>query len=56
MREAEPGEPGPEKELARYVAELTEHDRRSDRRLLWWELLAVLFVAALLTARALWPA
>ncbi|MFK3730294.1 hypothetical protein ACI2LJ_08540 [Streptomyces sp. NPDC088090] len=54
MRAAEPGEPGADEEMARHVAELTAEDRRHDRRLLWWELLAVLLVAVLLTARALW--
>ncbi|MEU3605542.1 hypothetical protein AB0E83_08800 [Streptomyces sp. NPDC035033] len=54
MRAADPGEPGADEDLARHVAELTAEDRRHDRRLLWWELLAVLLVAALLTVRALW--
>ncbi len=46
-------DPGDE-ELRRHLAELTADDRRHDRRLLWWELVAVLVVAALLTVRALW--
>ncbi|GHJ91472.1 hypothetical protein SNE510_09910 [Streptomyces sp. NE5-10] len=54
MTATEPGEPGADEDLARHVAGLTREDRRHDRRLLWWELLAVLIIAALLTARALW--
>ncbi|MFJ6419905.1 hypothetical protein [Streptomyces hydrogenans] len=54
MTAAEPGRPGADEDLARHVAGLTGEDRRHDRRLFWWELLAVLLVAALLTARALW--
>ncbi|MFE9045217.1 hypothetical protein ACFY9F_32770 [Streptomyces sp. NPDC012421] len=54
MTAADPGEPGTDEDLARRAAELTAGDRRHDRRLFWWELLAVLVVAALLTARALW--
>ncbi|MEU5216536.1 hypothetical protein AB0G79_10105 [Streptomyces sp. NPDC020807] len=54
MTATDPGGPGADEELARHVARLTDEDRRHDRRLLWWELLAVLAVAALLTARALW--
>ncbi|MFB7276833.1 hypothetical protein ACFCZV_06965 [Streptomyces hydrogenans] len=47
-------EAGDDEELRRHVAGLTAGDRRRDRRLFWWELLAVLLVAAALTARALW--
>ncbi|GGY70372.1 hypothetical protein [Streptomyces omiyaensis] len=56
MTAREPGRPETDEELARHVAELTGDDRRHDRRLLWWELLAVLLVAAVLAARALWAA
>ncbi|MFG3039400.1 hypothetical protein ACGFYZ_21145 [Streptomyces sp. NPDC048330] len=54
MTTTDPGEPRTDEELTRHVADLTVADRRHDRRLLWWELLAVLLVAAALTARGLW--
>ncbi|MFD7292429.1 hypothetical protein ACFV9W_04005 [Streptomyces sp. NPDC059897] len=41
-------------QLARRARELTREDRRSDHRLFWLELLAVLLVAGVLVARWLW--
>ncbi|MER8236994.1 hypothetical protein [Streptomyces sp. NPDC094049] len=49
-----PTGPGEDEELRLRLERLTADDRRHDRRLLWWELLAVLVIAAALTARALW--
>ncbi|MFJ9082606.1 MULTISPECIES: hypothetical protein [unclassified Streptomyces] len=40
--------------LAQRTRELTREDRRSDHRLFWLELLAVLLVAGVLVARWLW--
>lgn len=50
-----PANEGPDQEaLHERVEELACEDRGRDRRLLWWEALVVLLVAAVLTARGLW--
>ncbi|MGW6412888.1 hypothetical protein ACWF95_37925 [Streptomyces vinaceus] len=44
----------PQLPLADHIAELTDEDRKEDRRLLWLQSAAVLLVAAMLVVRWLW--